>query len=227
MALDPKTGLYKSDLGFELKTRRTGRKISHLKFIIKKQKVAPMKQLKIEASKEVENPHKDTAEYKAMLELAISEKHALAFIKQYGAEYIAEKLQVLAECQKTEIVKNPAGLLISALKEDRKSERLIQLKKEQEKREREEREKAIKKAKADLSFEFYEKLIANYLENFTEEQKKQKLESIKKECPYVANQITSLYSGAGAGFLLKEIPVNQEDHDRFIKSGLQKMGLLR
>jgi plasmid replication initiation protein len=30
---DPQTGLYKSDVSFTLETRRTGRKISHLKFI--------------------------------------------------------------------------------------------------------------------------------------------------------------------------------------------------
>jgi len=42
---DPETGFYKSDLSFDLETRRTKRKISHLKFIIKKQKIVMKKNL--------------------------------------------------------------------------------------------------------------------------------------------------------------------------------------
>jgi len=46
---DPETNLYKSDLSFTLETRRTGRKISHLKFMIKKQQTQPIIPIEVDS----------------------------------------------------------------------------------------------------------------------------------------------------------------------------------
>lgn len=228
---DAETGLYKSDLSFDLETRRTGRKISHLKFIIKKQKTAPVKQLKIELPPE-ENPRQNTPEYRAMLELAISEKHALAFMEQYGADYIAEKLQVLAERQQIEDVISPSGLLINALKEDRKSEKLAKQKKDQERRAKEEEKRRLEqleRRKHDLTIEFGKVVKNEFFASLTEKEESHLLANLKEEYEAIddffkleelnKNGLKSLFLGAD---ITKRIPDYTEKKEAYIKANLKK-----
>ncbi len=230
-AKDPETGLYKSDLTFDLETRRTGRKISHLKFIIKKQKTAPVKQLKIDIPPE-ENPHQNTPEYKAMLSLAISDKHALAFMEQYGAEYIAEKLQVLAERQQIEDVISPSGLFINALKEDRKSEKLAKQKKDKQRRAKEEEKRRLEqleRRKHDLIIQFGKIVKKEFFASLSEEEENQLLADLKTEYEAIddffkldelrKNGLKSLILGAD---ITRRIPDYAEKREKYIKANLQK-----
>ena len=227
--IDKETGLYKSDLSFDLETRRTGRKISHLKFIIKTQKTAPVKQLKIEIPPE-ENPHQNTIEYKAMLLLAISEQHALAFMEQYGAEYIAEKLQVLAERQQIEDVISPSGLFINALKEDRKSEKLAKQKKEQERRAKEDEKRrleAMKRQKEELAYEFGRVARKSFLESLNQIEENKILEEIKKQHEgdfFTLGEINKhgLSSMIISGEIIRRIPDFEGKRDIYIKNNLEK-----
>ena len=227
--IDQDTGLYKSDLAFDLETRRTGRKISHLKFIIKKQKIAPVKQLKIEIPPE-ENPHQNTTEYKAMLLLAISEQHALAFMEKYGAEYIAEKLQVLAERQQIEDVISPSGLFINALKEDRKSEKLAKQKKEQERRAKEEEKRQLEqlqRKKEELAYEFGRVARKSFLESLNQIEESKILDEIKKQYEgdfFTLGEINKhgLSSMIISGEIIRRIPDFEGKRDTYIKNNLEK-----
>ncbi len=179
--LDAETGFFKSDLSFDLETRRTGRKISHLKFIIRKQKTAPIKQLQIEIPPD-ENPHQNTPEYKALLLIAISETHAQGFLEQYGADYIAEKLQVLTERQQIEDIKSPSGFFIKALNEDYKSEKLQKQQREQERRAREEEKRQLEqleKRKQELSGKFGKLERKAFIISLSEDKKAEILKDIK------------------------------------------------
>ncbi len=226
---DPETGLYKSDLSFDLETRRTGRKISHLKFIIRKQKTAPVKQLKIDIPPE-ENPHQNTPEYKAMLLLAISEKHALTFMEQYGAEYIAEKLQVLAERQQIEDVISPSGLFINALKEDRKSDKLAKQQKEQQRREKEDdkrQQEALERRKDELSSEFGKLERKAFLSSLSESEGKELITELSE--PFEGNDFIlknikkdGLSSMMLASGLIQKIPDFEGKKEAYIKQKLQK-----
>ena len=216
-----------SDINFNLETKKTGRKISHLKFIIKKQKTAPVKQLKIEIPPE-EN-HQNTTEYKAMLLLAISEKHALAFMEQYGAEYIAEKLQVLAERQQIEDVISPSGLFINALKEDRKSEKLAKQKKEQERRAKEDEKRrleAMKRQKEELAYEFGRVARKSFLESLNQIEENKILEEIKKQHEgdfFTLGEINKhgLSSMIISGEIIRRIPDFEGKRDTYIKNNLE------
>lgn len=228
--IDKDTGLYKSDLSFDLETRRTGRKISHLKFIIKKQKTAPVKQLQIDIPEQ--NPYQNTPEYRAMLELAISETHALSFMEQYGTDYIAEKLQVLAERQKIEDVISPSGLFINALKEDRKSEKLAKQKKEQEQRAREEEKRRLEqleRKKHDLIIQFGKVVKKEFFASLSKNEESQLLEELKEEYEAIddffkleelnKNGLKSLFLGAD---ITKRIPDYTEKKEAYIKANLKK-----
>jgi len=226
---DPETGLYKSDLSFDLETRRTGRKISHLKFIIIKQKTAPINQLKTKIPQlKEDNPHKKTAEYEAMLSLTISEKHALAFMEQYGAEYIAEKLQVLAECQQVENVISPSGLFINALKEDRKSPKQARKAKEQQRLEKEEekrQQKRLEERKKELAIEFDElerKAFISSLSKIEMQSLIGELSEPFKGNEFILNSIKrdGLSSMMIASALVQKIPNYEKKKEAYIRDNL-------
>jgi plasmid replication initiation protein len=179
---DPETGFFKSDLSFDLETRRTGRKISHLKFIIKKQKTKPIKQIKIESPEEPENPFLDTPEYKGMEAIGITEKYAIAFFDQYKPEYIAEKLQVLTERQQIEDVISPSGFFIRALEKDYKSEKFAQQAKDAERRAIEEKKRQLERVerrKNELDIEHGKIAKKEFLESLNQEEEDKLLDEIK------------------------------------------------
>ncbi len=224
-----KSGYFLSDLSFDLETKKTGRKISHLKFIIRKQKTAPVKQLQIDMPPE-QNPHQNTPEYKAMLLLAISETHAQAFMEQYGADYIAEKLQVLAERQQIEDVISPSGLFINALKEDRKSEKLAKQKKEQERRTREEEKRQLEqleKRKEALSSEFGKQERKAFISSLDEDKKIELLKQFKEKYKEINIMLKQIEKG-GLESMVCSLDINamipdfEAKRETYIKKNLAK-----
>jgi len=117
-----KEGFYISDINFDLEVRKTGKKISHLKFIIKKQQTKIIKQISPPISK-IEH-QQDPIELTAMLKILIPKKQALIFLEQYSTEYIIEKLELLTKHQQIENIQNPAGFFVKALKDDWQGEEL-------------------------------------------------------------------------------------------------------
>jgi len=228
-AKDQETGLYKSDLSFNLETRRTGRKISHLKFIIKKQKTAPVKQLQIDIPEE-QNPYQNTPEYKALLLLAISESHAQAFLEQYGEEYIAEKLQVLAERQQIEDIKSPSGFFIKALKEDYKSEKLQKQKKEKDRREKEneKRKQAERQKKIDeLSSKFGKQERKAFIDSLSENEETELLKELSenyKDNDFILGEIrkSGLSCMMLASEIINKIPDFEGKRTAYIKANLKE-----
>ena len=118
---DETNDYYKSDVSFDLTTRRTGRKISHLTFIIKQQPTQPVPKIKVEDPKPKEtdnpaiNPHQNSKTYQAIIALGIQQKKAISLIEEYGEDKINEKLAFLKEYQSQKSIKSPAGFIIKAL----------------------------------------------------------------------------------------------------------------
>ena len=116
---DPTTGLYKVDLSFDLETRRTGRSISHLIFIINQQNTAPTP----EETNIVSTINQADPEIIAtMTALGITQTKATDIAQHYETSYILNKLHILEEKQQQKPIKNPAGFLIKALQNNWKSE---------------------------------------------------------------------------------------------------------
>ena len=141
---DKKTLTYKSDLSFDLETRRIGRYISHINFIIKPQTTT--------ATHSTSNiiPHHDKQQtdpeiITAITTLGITTSKAISIAQQYDTNYILNKLNVINEKQQTQTIKNPAGFLIKALQNDWKSEAETQQAAEKEAKQKAE-QKALKTA---------------------------------------------------------------------------------
>ena len=226
---DPDTGFFTSDLSFNLETRRTGRKISHLKFIIKKQRVKPIKPITI-VPQAPENPHKDTPEFNGMLDIGVSEKHALAFLAQHSPAYIAEKLRVLAERQQVEDIISPSGFFIKALQQDYKSEACQREAKEAERRAREEearQREALARRKEALASE-YGKVARNaFIEALSQDEKNQLVAELS--VPYQDNdfilkdiQKNGIASMMLASALLQKIPDYHAKKEAYIVEKLQQ-----
>ncbi|MBE8233221.1 MAG: replication initiation protein, partial [Endozoicomonadaceae bacterium] len=146
---DPNTGFYKSDLSFELETRRSGRKISSLKFIIKTQETnpAPTTDSKIIENK---NATKDDMpqiilEYEA---LGVMRKTTLPYLTKNGEQALIDTLQRFkADKKQGKIKKSAQGYLVFLLKINGGQQKNIKEEKEQEKitqAEKKEREKALR-----------------------------------------------------------------------------------
>jgi len=153
------TGFYKSDLNFELETRRTGRKISHLKFVIISQETVETKSkipekiidvtLENKISKPIEplklnqplqTPTKSaeptktreiTPEIETMKLLGIAENKAFELLDKHGTKYIKGKLAVLGEMQEIQSIKSPSGFLLKAINDDYQSETLVKKSKDE------------------------------------------------------------------------------------------------
>ena len=213
----------KSNLSFSFETIRVGRKIGRIKFLITK---------KIRIKKEpLALPHQtgknQPQEIQKMLAIGIATKKAISLLEQYGKETIIKALKFTNEEERG----NPAGFFIRILENDWKNP--AQQKKEEQKakaeakRMQEKRKKEREEATEKLASQYVEIALERELSDLTKEEKQKKIEALKDEYPYVANHIKSLYEGAGAGFILKEIPDHEKNKKIFIHSELKKRGLTK
>jgi len=163
-----------------------------------------------------------------MLSLAVSEKNASEFIDQYGVEYVAEKLEVLAERQKIEDIKSPSGFFIKALKEDFKSEKAEQkkaLKKQRTKAAEKERFEQLEKRKSDLAYEFGKSARKSFLESLDSAAENQLLDELKEQ--YKGDDFTlgeinkkGLKTMIITGEIMKRIPDYEAKKEAYVKEKL-------
>jgi len=122
---DPETGYYKSDLSFDLKTRRTGRKISHLKFFIKKQSISKIIEKKIitpkvqpeQAISHLISP-KETKGLSILTQHGLNPKIAIKYMEEQGEDNIIDTVTIYEERIKNKEVKTlNGGYLIKLLDE--------------------------------------------------------------------------------------------------------------
>ncbi|RLF05685.1 MAG: hypothetical protein DRJ64_05315 [Thermoprotei archaeon] len=121
-----------SNIKIELKTKRTGRKISHIGFSVEENKQ------KLISISDGLTDIKNSLEYRKLKEFSIEEIQAITLIQEYGYQYINEKIDLLKEQKKLD---SPSGFLLNAIEKDWKDSSL-KSKKERQKQEKEKQEKA-------------------------------------------------------------------------------------
>ena len=170
---DEKSQLYKSDLGFDFITKRTGRKISHLTFIIKQQQTeATSKAIPITTQPKKENtpishPHENNPNYQALIALGIQQKKAISLIEEYGENKVEEKLSILKTTQNQKKIKNPAGFLMMALQQNYLSPEMLEKRKAEV---RKQKEQLAREQKARFEAAVEQNSL-NYLQTHSNKQK--------------------------------------------------------
>ena len=228
---EKKDGVFVSDINFNFEPIKTGRKVTGLKFHIFEQSTKPKKEQNpsISPPKTGEDQGKSNIpEIQKMLDVGVAKKKAVSLLNEYGKENIINAIGHTAEEERD----SPAGFFLSSLKNS--WEGTAQQKagnkqaKAEAKKQKEKREKEVMKETEKLASQYSKQAIERYLLDFSETEKKEKLEELKTGLPDVLQkQMTTLSAGAGAGFLVLEIPDYEKNKKIFIKSGLEKMGLLK
>ncbi len=162
-------GTYKSDLSFDIENIREGRKISRIRFIIKKQSYQNKLPLKIEE------------ESKILMQLkfyGISISVAEKILKEYQEEQINDAIILYDKVLSAGKVKNKGGgYLVALIKngagQENEIEKKIKTKKEEEKKRQEKLENNKKKVNYLKSqhLEVISKEVDHILINFSEEEK--------------------------------------------------------
>jgi plasmid replication initiation protein len=126
---DEKTGEYKSDIGFDLETKREGRVIKYLIFHIKQQKVQNLilKTDKVEPSvdtskKSLSPPSSFTSEQTQSLTLlkenGVNQTTAKSLAKKFPPSRIIDNIKLTQEKSKQGKVKNLSALIVTAIRDD-------------------------------------------------------------------------------------------------------------
>ena len=124
-----------SNIYITLKTKKTGRKITHIAF-----DVIENKQKSLLVSDGVLDV-KNSPEYKELKKYDIEEIRIITLIQEYGYRYINEKIELLKEQTN---IDSPSGFLMKAIEKDWKSS-ILEAKKEKQKQEKKIKENIILK----------------------------------------------------------------------------------
>jgi plasmid replication initiation protein len=209
---DKHTGLYLSDITFDLQTIRTGRSITHLRFIIKKQAYQEAFNLipqpdSNEICKALEGGSIET-ESSAMAALrlhGINDELAEAFVLEQGEEAVLRCVNLFEEQILAGKVKSQgAGLLLTLLKSGAGFKTAFELQVEQQKQTQSElrqqqqqaiyRAERLAKLKVQWDKEYRQQVKQRILASLSVEEQTSLLTSIKRENPIVAGFIKDLSS---------------------------------
>ncbi len=219
------TGGYQSDITFELETRRTGRKISHLKFIIKKQNYQDTLPLDLPDPETLDK----TPAITELEKYGIGYELAKRYEQQQGTEAVFRCVAMYEQRRNAgEIKKNGAGYLLKLLNtraghktqaeiEAEEQARVKAEAKAEAKRKKQEQEKREK-----LEREYGKKAKNKFLANISEEEKAKILETLRAENPAISVQIKSLETGIGGALVIAKIPNYQEEKESYITAQLSK-----
>lgn len=217
------SGGFISDVTFELETIRSNRKISRLRFIIKRQKVGTQ-ELELPMSKKKKDIPAIIAEYESY---GINRTITLPHFKKQGEQALIDCLNIFKEKQEKLDMDNPSGYLLGMLNneagkktkaeatKENKKQKDLKAKKDAEyqKKRQEQREK--------LERTFSKEEITKYLSEFTKEEAEDLLDQAKKESPMLSSLMTSLDSPMCLAFLLPRIPDYEKNKEVYIKKNLK------
>lgn len=239
---DKATGLYLSDITFDLQTIRTGRSITHLRFIIKKQAYQEAFNLipqpdpnevgeVLDATIESESPAM------AALRLhGINDDIAEAFIVEQGEEAVLRCVNLFEEQVLAGKVKTPgAGLLLTLLKNGAGFKTPFELQVEQQKQTQEEQKQrqqqalhqAEKLAKRKIQWDkdYRQQVKQQVLARLSTEEQTALLASIKRENPVVAEFIQDLSSHYCSASILALAPDFETGKSAYFAERMQAEGL--
>lgn len=216
-------GGYKSDITFDLETKRTGRKISHLKFIIKKQSYQETLPLNIPEPEEREK----TPAMSELEKYGIGEAIAERYTREQGEEAVFRCVAIFEQRKTAGDIKNVgAGYLLKLLDSGAGKKTQAEQEAENQKRAKEEakaeaeRKKKEQEKKEKLEREYGKKARAEYLATLSEEEQAELLETIKQENPESSILIKDLKAGIGGAFLLAKIPDYQARKEAYLAEHL-------
>lgn len=216
------TGSYNSDITFTLETIRTGRKITRLRFIIKKQSYQEDLPLDLP---------EPTEKFPAKLALekhGIGEATAKRFTDEQSEDNILRCISLYEEALQSGKVNNKSGgYLIKMLQA--KAGKITEAEKqsEQKKKDKEEERKQAAKQKAleektqVLEKQFRIKAVSEFIAMLSEEKTENLLEQARSESPLLRNSIKSLDSSMCLGFLLPRIPGYAKNQKSYVQKNLK------
>jgi len=211
------SGGYQSDITFELETMRTGRKISHLKFIIKKQ--AYQDQLPID----LPEPEEKLPAVEALEKYGISGVLAQQFVADQGEEAVFRCVALYEQNLKAGLVKNTSGgYLITLLqagagqRTEAEKQAEQELLRKQAEAEEESKRQQREEQKNQLAKAFRKKEVSAFLSGLSELERAEFLIEARQE-----NQlIKSLKDPIALSFLVSKIPDFETRKETYIKANM-------
>lgn len=218
-----------SNIELKLKVKRTERKVTHLGFQVVRKEVSPL------PSPELPGGISDSEEFRQLVKHGIADVQAKLWIQEYGYDYVREKIALLEEkLLNKSINSSSSGFLVAAVRNDFKSEKLIQQASEEvarKKRQAEEKERKAKKLREELARQFAQQARKDFLSALSEEGRQQLLQEIMEEKRgdlFIREELLRL--GLESPFVgievLKRVPDYKRRCDKFVRNGLKEQGLL-
>ena len=220
-----------SNIEIKLKVKRTNRKVSHLGFAVRR-KETPNDTL---PSPEALSSISESPEYQELVKHGISDVQAKLWIQEHGFAYVREKLALLDEkLQNKSITSSVSGFLVASIRNDFKSEKLIQKAAEdaaRKKQQQEAKEQQLKKQKDKLGREYELQARQSFLEGLSPAARQQLLDEIKtakQDDLFLREELNRL--GLDSPFvgieILTRIPGFKKSRDKYIRTALKEQGLL-
>lgn len=218
-----------SNIELKLKVKRTDRKVTHLGFQVVRKEASPL------PAPELPGGISDSAEFRQLVKYGIADVQAKLWIQEYGYDYVREKIALLEEkLSNKSINSSSSGFLVAAIRNDFKSEKLIQQASEEaarKKRQAEERERKARKLREELARGFAQQARKDFLSGLSEAGRQQLLQEImtaKQDDLFIREELLRL--GLESPFVgievLKRVPDYKRRCDKFVRNGLKEQGLL-
>lgn len=231
---DGKVPLYKSDLNFDLETRRTGRRISHLIFIIKRQKTKPTKPIET-SDREKKSIPSIALEYHRF---GITTEQVKPFLEERGEESLKLTLNKIdADHKAGKIKSNVSAYAFKLLQENagqKTPEEIAEEKRKSEARKsqiKEEKKKLIKELKKSLEIEYGKQEREKFISTLTETGKQDvlaKLNAFYENNPLAQGKVRkgdlfSPFISLGINSLISNF---EENREKYVNDKLKKEGLI-
>jgi plasmid replication initiation protein len=228
-----KEKIYKSDLNFDLTTRRTGRKISHLIFSIKQQQTKPSKAIDV-TSEDAEKLPPIIFEYH---QIGLTTEQVKPYLDERGEEALKNTLNKIRSDYETGKVKsNLAGYAFKLLRENAGQKTPEEI--AEEKRKEAQRLKKIEAQRQQIKKE----LITTLADEFGRIERERFITSLsEKESKRIFSEITAEYEKSMVLPLIEKdglasniialklqdfIPQFKENKEKYISEKLKESGLL-
>ena len=218
------TGCYVSDITFDLETIRTGREITHLKFIIKRQTFQESLPMEI-PEPEVQDIIENTA-LEALDRYGVKGDTARKYIIQQPEAEILRCVELLEQAKKAGKVKNEGGYLVKLLEaragQETKAEQEEKAKKQQKEaqfRKATEEEKR-KERERTLSNDFFRQERKQWIDSLPDDAKAKMLEEAKNNLGFSSSMVRDLESSLIMDFVKSKIKGYDKRRNAYIEKNL-------
>jgi len=220
-----------SNIEVRLKVKRTNRRVSHLGFLVRLREAAAG----VIVSPAVLGSIADSVEFRQLVEYGITDVQAKLWIQEHGFEYIREKLALVEEKRLGNGINSSiAGFLATAIRNDFKSEKVVQQVAEAAAQQRQQQaiqERQLKARREELMREYEKQARRDFLDALSPEAGEQLLQELKEarqDDLFLREELARL--GLESPFIgheiLGRIPDYKKRRDKYVRNALKKQGLL-